>query len=397
MEKLADSRDPYIKTQSMAYLAQLDKVGDYDIKDGHTKYTEDNKRINKIRDLSKANLLVEDSDAYGVLKKYLPYFKFGADPLTKPEEMKKAIGEVLGVLNHSDKKGNLNLRGTLEVMMKNAGDQLPLFMKMAHQAFTPEQLQFASSSLGNTPYMMFLETIAKGNKVALEIEKSKNSGKPMSALEIEKALNSFSLKNDTDIDYVKNHLIEDAKVVAGDSEYNWFGRYGKKGSAKNQFVASAVGRGFLPLGSEKFNADGGSSYTNNSSTSSTSGNQNANQNSTTNTDQVIQKLRDDIASFSNQLDESHKKIIEEINSFQEEIDAKRNTADALKQDEIDARIVEYQKQIKAWTIQLKKLQEDIKKSGKNDVNLINQSKKLTNQITDLEKKLEDLKNNSTNP
>jgi len=46
LEKLANHKDIYIKTQAMDYLAQLDFKGKYKV--DHPKYTEDNARINEI-------------------------------------------------------------------------------------------------------------------------------------------------------------------------------------------------------------------------------------------------------------------------------------------------------------------------------------------------------------
>ena len=401
LEKLADSGDIYIATQAMDYLAQLDKKGDYRVAEGKTKYTENNDKINRIVNAAEGDPAVKDSDAYSSLKSSLTHFKYGAKPLTGDNDIKEAIEEIQAVLNNPDKKGKVNLRSTLEVLMKNSGEKLPTLIEALQKGITPEQLNSVSSSLGSTAYQMFLETITKGIMVG---KKAKDNG--LTAQQIAAELNNFRIIDPVTNAHMKANIIQYAHEMAGNSEYNWFGKYGKTGKAKNPFDSTVRGRGYLPRIDNQAQT---TNYINNNppSANQQGGNNQTNSNNTTTTatntapqpttDQVMQALRNDIADFSEQLDESHRQMMEEINTLTEQMEANQTEANALSQEAIIARISEFEQRIKALATKLDKIKDTIKGSGKSDVTLMKKAQDLTDQITKLNQEIENLKNKIPNP
>jgi hypothetical protein len=213
LERLADSKDIFIKTQAMDYLAQLDKKGDYDAAEGKIKYTENNAKINEIKKAAKANKVLDDSAAYDSLKKALPHFKYGANPLVDGADIDKAVGEISALMSDPEKRRGINLRSTLEVLMRNSGDKLPELMQKLQLAITPEQLNAVSASLGNTPYIMLMNTLAKGIIAA----KDMNNG-TLASGQVAERLATY--KGEDHADDIKNNLDTYAEQLVGGSEYN---------------------------------------------------------------------------------------------------------------------------------------------------------------------------------
>lgn len=206
----------------MAYLAQL-KPNVYTSKH---KYTEDAARINQIKNLADTNSYIENSDAYDVLKKTLPLFKTGIKPLdgkNNKEQINKTVGEISALLN-SD-KGAINLESTLEVLMKNAGDNLPYLMKVLQNTIDPTILNNKAKSLGNKGYLGLMDTLAKGIIVAKKLKTGK-----IKPGEVRENLDTFLPDDETSEAYKKTrayiseHLEEDAAEIAEDDTYNFFGK-----------------------------------------------------------------------------------------------------------------------------------------------------------------------------
>jgi polyhydroxyalkanoate synthesis regulator phasin len=224
----------------------------------------------------------------------------------------------------------------------------------------------------------------------------------LNAAQVNAELANFDPKDPATINEIRDHIDQYARDLAGGSDFNWFGRYGRKGSGKdiNPFDSTARGRDYLPRidnSVQPINNNPSPTAQQSNSTNTQSNPQPNTTNPQPNSDAVIQALRDDIADFGIQLDESQQKIMDEVADLKSQIELNQTVPNTISSDEVDARIANFEKQIKALVSKLDILKDAIKSSGKSDIALIKQAKDLTAQIASLEKQVEDIKNYPSNP
>lgn len=242
LERLAESKDPTVRVQAMSYLSQLGSK--YKAKN---KYTEDPDKINAIKKLADDNVNIDNSAAYDTLKKTSPLFKTGIKSLRGQkgiENINDTVGEISAALN--DDKGAMDIQSTLDTLIKNAGSNLPYLMKTLQRDLDPYILNGKAKSLGNKGYLSLMDTLAKGIIVAKKIKNNE-----IAPAEIDDNLNGFmqgsSTENAEMRNYIKNHLVADAVEIAESTEYNFFGKWGRKGPSS--FKRTAQGRLYINMDS----------------------------------------------------------------------------------------------------------------------------------------------------
>ncbi len=154
-------------------MAALDQVGDYEAAEGK-KLTEDEAVVNRIFGTSQNNSAFKESGVFKSLKKKLPHFGEGINYATGDEEKDKkykfnpesAAQNLAALLADPEKRKNVNMKSTLDVMFKAAGDKLPELMISLQKAITPSDMNAITSNLNPTAYASFMRTITKGIMIA---------------------------------------------------------------------------------------------------------------------------------------------------------------------------------------------------------------------------------------
>ncbi len=146
-------------------MAALDQVGDYGAK-SDKKLTEDAGVISRIFNTAKKNESFKESKAYKSLKKKLPHFGYDSDEMRDPADAAQALAVLL---TDPENKKAVNLKSTLDVMIKTAGNNLPQLMEQLQKVISPQTLHSVTSGLKSKPYAALMDTIGKGMIVAEEV------------------------------------------------------------------------------------------------------------------------------------------------------------------------------------------------------------------------------------